>query len=170
MTRKQLEAELANLIAMQWTAHALGEAENAAYAQQRIRQVCGAYAIQRWGTDCFPVATPPPVIANLSAEYAAFVDAPSADARRRQAVRLAGQAVDRLEATAAAAGMVRVDGPKTKEPKAAKPPKPPRVVQNHYHAPTYRGAPPMNAKEAFILLAVCGLPWLLLFWWGGALR
>lgn len=98
MNRSTAEAGIAKFLQTCWTAHALGERQNADYASQRFCRILVEYGQSKYGqTVDLPF--------DYVAEYEEFVDAPSADSRKRVAERVAGRWLDRLDAKAQSEGL-----------------------------------------------------------------
>lgn len=98
MNRSTAESGIAKFLQTCWTAHALGERQSADYASQRFCRILMEYGQSRYSqTIDLPF--------DYVKEYEEFLDAPTADSRKRVAERVAGQWLDRLDAKAQSMGL-----------------------------------------------------------------
>lgn len=90
MSKKKVEAELRELLQAATVAHAMGEADNEAFARARVCDALGRYARDVG-------VSSPLMLAVSQKDYDAFLDAPTESARRRILSRIAGQALDDID-------------------------------------------------------------------------
>jgi hypothetical protein len=104
MNRSTAEAGITKFVQSCWTAHALGEKQNADYASRRFCRILVEYGQSRYGqTVDLPF--------DYVSEYEEFVDAPTADSRKRIAERVAGMWLDRLDRKAVSMGLQQASKP-----------------------------------------------------------
>ncbi len=93
MSRSTAESGICKFLQTFWTAHVMGESENHEYATKRMCRIFVEYSVSRYGR-----AIDVPFM--FEAEYFQYIDAPSADSRKRIAERVAGMWLDQLDEAA----------------------------------------------------------------------